>query len=76
MLFFKIIGALTSKPFAFTFRSWELSTKKFVDFLDILALNILIENRQHKIARVLPLFNYTIPKHIWLTDRIRHFYLT
>jgi len=73
MLFFKIIGALTSKPFAFTFRSWELSTKKFVDFLDVLALDILIESRQHKILRVLPLFSYSLPKNIWLNDRTRHF---
>lgn len=73
MLSYKFVGALTSKPFAFTFRSWEVTSKKFVDFLDILALDILIETRQHKIIRVLPLFSYDMPKNVWLNDRIRHF---
>lgn len=66
----KILGALTSKPFAFTTRSWELESRKFFDFLDPFATKISLYFRKNQITRVTSLAKHFF-KDLWLTDKIR-----
>lgn len=51
------VGALTSKPFAFTSRPWELKTYNSIDLLDSLHSNIRVDIRGTKIMRILPRVN-------------------
>ena len=67
------VGALTSKPFAFTSRSWELKFFNSIDVLDGMHSNIRIDVRGTKIMRVLPRINENINEE-WITDKIRFSY--
>jgi NADH-quinone oxidoreductase subunit G len=67
---FKRIGALTSKPYKFNARSWELNFFHSVDFFDSVGSNVKIEMRGKKILRVLPLQNDFINQN-WITDKAR-----
>lgn len=67
------VGALTSKPFAFTSRSWELKSYNSIDLLDSLHSNIRIDIRGTKIMRILPRVNYDLNED-WITDKIRFSY--
>lgn len=68
------VGALTSKPFRDTARSWELSRRKSVSPHDSLGSNIQVHvDKYHKVVRVLPLDNETINE-CWLSDRDRFSY--
>lgn len=67
------VGALTSKPFAFTARPWELKSNNSIDILDSLGSNIRIDIRGTKIMRILPRFNERINED-WITDKIRFCY--
>jgi len=51
------VGALTSKPFAFLARSWELKHYEFIDFFDSFASNIRVDMRGSQILRVIPRLN-------------------
>jgi NADH dehydrogenase/NADH:ubiquinone oxidoreductase subunit G len=65
------MGALTSKPFAFTARSWELQKKETIDILDCFNLNIIVEYSGTKIFRILPNVNKS---NFWINDTTRFFY--
>jgi NADH-quinone oxidoreductase subunit G len=51
------VGALTSKPYAFTARSWELSKTDSIDVLDAVGANIRVDTRGPEVLRILPRLN-------------------
>jgi NADH-quinone oxidoreductase subunit G len=53
------VGALTSKPFRFAARTWELSRRKSVSPHDGLGANLIVQVKHDKVLRVLPLENET-----------------
>lgn len=67
------VGALTSKPFAFTSRPWELKSYNSIDVFDSLHSNIRVDVRGTKIMRILPRVNNEINED-WITDKIRFSY--
>lgn len=70
---FKLVGALTSKPYAFSARSWELEKIDFIDFYDGMLSNIAIDVRGLSIMRVLPRINENLNEE-WISDKIRFSY--
>ena len=64
------VGALTSKPYAFRARPWELSHTESVDVLDALGSNIRIDSRGMEVMRVLPRLNDDINEE-WINDKTR-----
>jgi NADH-quinone oxidoreductase subunit G len=67
------VGALTSKPFRYTARTWELSRRKSVSPHDSLGSNLIVQVKQDRVMRVLPLENDEINQ-CWLSDRDRFAY--
>ncbi len=67
------VGALTSKPYAYTARPWELKRTSSVDVLDAIGAPIFIDTRAGKVMRVLPQENAAINEE-WLTDTARFSY--
>lgn len=67
------VGALTSKPYAFTARPWELRTAESVDVLDSLGSNIFVDFKETEALRVLPRLNEEVNEE-WISDRIRFSY--
>jgi NADH-quinone oxidoreductase subunit G len=67
------VGALTSKPFAFTARPWELVRTESVDAMDALGANIRVDARGREVMRVLPRLNEDINEE-WLDDKSRFAY--
>lgn len=67
------VGALTSKPFAFTSRPWELKSYNSIDVLDSFHSNIRVDVRGTKIMRILPRVNSDLNED-WITDKIRFSY--
>lgn len=67
------VGALTSKPYAFSARPWELTSTESIDILDSLCSNIRIDYRGLNIMRILPRLN-TLVNEEWITDKIRFCY--
>jgi NADH-quinone oxidoreductase subunit G len=67
------VGALTSKPFRYTARTWELSRRKSVSPHDSLGSNLIVQVKQNRVMRVLPLENDEINQ-CWLSDRDRFSY--
>lgn len=67
------VGALTSKPFAFASRSWELRSTESIDILDGLGSSIRLDFRGSEIVRILPCTNELINEQ-WITDKIRFTY--
>jgi NADH-quinone oxidoreductase subunit G len=67
------VGALTSKPFRYTARSWELSRRKSVSAHDSLGSNLIVQVKGGKVMRVLPLENEAINE-CWLSDKDRFSY--
>lgn len=67
------VGALTSKPFRFDARSWELNRRKSVSAHDSLGSNLIVQTKDHTVRRVLPLENEAINE-CWLSDRDRFAY--
>ena len=65
------VGALTSKPYAYRVRPWELRSVKAIDFLDSFGSNINYELSGTEIYRVLPIINKNINQE-WLTDKARY----
>jgi NADH-quinone oxidoreductase subunit G len=64
------VGALTSKPYAFTARTWELRKTDSVDVLDALGSNIRIDARGAEVLRILPRINDSVNEE-WLGDKSR-----
>ncbi len=67
------VGALTSYPYSFISRSWELDTQFTIDLNDIMHVNIRVDIRDMTILRILPLFNNIINE-IWISDITRFAY--
>jgi len=67
------VGALTSKPFRYTARTWELSRRRSVSPHDSLGSNLVVQVKQNRVMRVLPLENDEINQ-CWLSDRDRFSY--
>ncbi|KTD72181.1 NADH-quinone oxidoreductase subunit NuoG [Legionella tucsonensis] len=68
------VGALTSKPFRFTARAWELTQHDGVAPHDCLGSNIYLHTRRNKLMRIVPKENEAINE-TWLADRDRFSYL-
>ena len=67
------VGALTSKPFRYDARSWELSRRKTISAHDALGSNLIVQTKEHTVRRVLPLENEAINE-CWISDRDRFAY--
>ena len=67
------VGALTSKPYAFKARSWELIRKEGVDIMDAIGSNINIDVLKNNIVRILPKTNLRINKE-WISNKTRFFF--
>ncbi len=65
------VGALTSKPYAFNARSWELSKTESVDVMDAQGCNIRVDTRGPEVMRVLPRLNESVNEE-WISDKARH----
>jgi NADH-quinone oxidoreductase subunit G len=64
------VGALTSKPYAFVARPWELAKTESIDVLDAVGSNIRIDAREGQVLRVLPRLNEEINEE-WISDKTR-----
>ena len=67
------VGALTSKPFRFSARTWELSRRRSVSPHDALGANLIVQIKHNKVMRVLPLENEEVNE-CWLSDKDRFSY--
>lgn len=67
------VGALTSKPYAFTARSWELVKTESIDVLDAVGSNIRVDSRGPQVMRVLPRLNEAVNQE-WIADKTRFTY--
>ncbi len=67
------VGALTSKPFRYSARTWELARRKSVSPHDSLGANLIVQIKSNKVMRVLPLENEEINE-CWISDRDRFAY--
>jgi len=65
------VGALTSKPYAFNARSWELKKTESIDVMDAQGCNIRVDTRGREVLRVLPRLNEEINEE-WISDKARH----
>ncbi|MBP6394484.1 MAG: NADH-quinone oxidoreductase subunit G [Giesbergeria sp.] len=67
------VGALTSKPFRYSARTWELSRRKSVSPHDSTGANLVVQVKNNKVMRVLPFENEDINE-CWIADRDRFSY--
>ena len=67
------VGALTSKPFRYSARTWELSRRKSVSPHDSTGANLIVQVKNHKVMRVVPLENEAVNE-CWIADRDRFSY--
>jgi NADH-quinone oxidoreductase subunit G len=65
------VGALTSKPYAFTARPWELRKTESIDVFDALGASIRVDARGGEVLRVLPRLNEETNEE-WIGDKSRH----
>jgi NADH-quinone oxidoreductase subunit G len=65
------VGALTSKPYAFAARPWELSKTQSVDVMDAVGSSVRIDTRGREVMRILPRTNDEINEE-WISDKTRH----
>jgi len=67
------VGALTSKPYSFKGRSWELTNYRTIDILDSLNSDIIVSLKGFNVLRILPCFtSFNISE--WISDKTRFFY--
>jgi NADH-quinone oxidoreductase subunit G len=67
------VGALTSKPYAFKARSWELTSTDSIDIMDAMGSNISIDSKGLEVLRILPRVNEEINEE-WISDKARFCY--
>jgi NADH-quinone oxidoreductase subunit G len=67
------VGALTSKPFRYSARTWELSRRKSVSPHDSTGANLIVQVKGNKVMRVVPLENEAVNE-CWIADRDRFSY--
>jgi len=65
------VGALTSKPYAFAARSWELDKTESIDVMDAVGSAIRIDTRGREVMRILPRTNDDVNEE-WISDKTRH----
>ena len=65
------VGALTSKPYAFVARPWELSKTPSIDVMDALGSAIRVDARGREVLRILPRINDAVNEE-WISDKARH----
>ncbi len=65
------VGALTSKPYAFAARPWELNKTELIDVMDAIGSAIRIDTRGSEVMRILPRTNDDINEE-WISDKTRH----
>ena len=65
------VGALTSKPYAFEARPWELKKTPSIDVMDAVGTNIRLDSRGRAVLRVLPRINDDVNEE-WSSDKTRH----
>lgn len=67
------VGALTSKPYAFTARPWETRKTESIDVLDAVGSNIMVSTRGGEVMRVMPRLNEDVNEE-WISDKTRFAY--
>ena len=67
------VGALTSKPFRYSARTWELSRRKSVSPHDSTGANLVVQVKNNRVMRVVPLENDAVNE-CWIADRDRYSY--
>ncbi|ODU62178.1 MAG: NADH-quinone oxidoreductase subunit G, partial [Pelagibacterium sp. SCN 68-10] len=65
------VGALTSKPYAFQARPWELVKTESIDVMDAVGSNIRVDSRGREVMRFLPRVNDAVNEE-WISDKTRH----
>jgi NADH-quinone oxidoreductase subunit G len=65
------VGALTSKPYAFAARPWELNKTESIDVMDALGSAIRVDTRGREVMRILPRVNEDVNEE-WISDKARH----
>ena len=65
------VGALTSKPYAFAARPWELTKTETIDVMDALGSAIRVDTRGREVMRILPRVNDDVNEE-WISDKTRH----
>src|SRR5215213_1105828 len=65
------VGALTSKPYAFAARPWELGKTESIDVMDGLGSAIRVDTRGREVMRILPRVNEAVNEE-WISDKTRH----
>ncbi len=65
------VGALTSKPYSFTARPWELTKTESIDVMDALGSNIRVDTKGREVMRILPR-NHDGVNEEWLSDKSRY----
>jgi len=65
------VGALTSKPYTYTARPWELKKTESVDVFDAVGTNVRLDSRGNEVLRVLPRLNEEVNEE-WLADKGRY----
>jgi NADH-quinone oxidoreductase subunit G len=65
------VGALTSKPYAFAARPWELNKTQSIDVMDAVGSAIRIDTRGREVLRILPRANDEVNEE-WISDKTRH----
>jgi NADH-quinone oxidoreductase subunit G len=65
------VGALTSKPYAFVARPWELKKTPSIDVMDAVGTNIRLDSRGRQVLRALPRINEDVNEE-WASDKTRH----
>ena len=65
------VGALTSKPYAFEARPWELTKTESIDVMDAVGSNIRVDSRGREVMRVLPMLNEDVNEE-WISDKTRY----
>lgn len=64
------VGALTSKPYAFSARPWELTKTETIDVMDSLGANIRVDTKGREVMRILPRNNDSVNEE-WISDKTR-----
>ena len=65
------VGALTSKPYVFEARPWELKKTESIDIMDAIGSNIRVDTYDWEVKRVLPIINEDINEE-WISDKTRY----
>src|SRR3569833_2793264 len=65
------VGALTSKPYAFQARPWELVKTESIDVMDAVGSHIRVDSRGREVMRILPRVNDAVNEE-WISDKTRH----